>query len=433
MAFSSPTAVPAKCNIVFATFGCVGLAVILLSTSHHGAGLSPDSVGYIATARHLVSGAGFVIFDGTPLLEQPPLFPAVLAAVDYVFRVDPVSSANVVNGVLFGLIIYLGGLLIYRYLAAFPVYAVAGTLAILCSVPLIGISVWALSEPLFICLTLLSLIFAHDYHEKKDVKSLVLFSLSVALATLTRYIGVTLILWGALSILIYHRTRLSRIVVHLALFLSISTIPLSAWLVRNYAVSHTLLGRRAPSEFTLLQNVASASERLALWFLPGLLLIAIFACLTPKDSWRSLKNILRQTRLLTFYVITYTAFLVITATDTAYDQINDRLLSPTYVPLILVLFIMAQVYLDRYRKHLSIAIVLTVIAVLIGAILLTYPLYADKLNTARSMLNGLGYNGQDWVDSETVKYLHEHRVFEVGSSVYTNDQYAAYILDDLET
>lgn len=87
----------------------VGAILILLSTSRYGAGLSPDSVGYIGTARNLITGAGFISYGGSPTVEWPPLYPALLALVGGTFETDPLLLANVVNALIFGLIVYVGG------------------------------------------------------------------------------------------------------------------------------------------------------------------------------------------------------------------------------------------------------------------------------------------------------------------------------------
>ena len=45
-----------------------GAALVYLPMTRHGAGLSPDSVGYIGTARNLARGLGFTNYDNTPMV-----------------------------------------------------------------------------------------------------------------------------------------------------------------------------------------------------------------------------------------------------------------------------------------------------------------------------------------------------------------------------
>ena len=64
-----------KYKLALVFFALLGVILVFLSTSRYGAGLSPDSVGYISIARNLITGAGFTSYDGSPLIVQPPLFP----------------------------------------------------------------------------------------------------------------------------------------------------------------------------------------------------------------------------------------------------------------------------------------------------------------------------------------------------------------------
>ena len=226
---SDPIALSTKYKLSLVLLALVGVVLILFSTNRWGAGLSPDSVGYIGTARHLIRGAGFITYDGSPTVVWPPLYPALLALVGGIFGTDPLLLADILNALIFGLIVYLGGLLALKHLSSFPAFALVGTLAIVFSKPLFQVSVMAWSEPLFICFVLLSLIFAHSYLAKNDVTSLILFSSAVALSSLTRYIGITLILWGTLIILIFHRDSLKNRIAHLSLFTLISAFPLGLW------------------------------------------------------------------------------------------------------------------------------------------------------------------------------------------------------------
>lgn len=444
MKSQEPTVIPVKYKLLLAMLGLIGIGIILLATNRYGAGLSPDSVGYVATARSIANGTGIVTFDGSPLVKQPPLYPAILATIDYVFGLDPLSSANIVNAVLFGIIVYLGGLLIYKHLSSFPAFALVGMLAIVFSRPLFGIAVWAWSEPLFICFVLLSLIFAHSYLAKNDVTSLMLFSSSVALSSLIRYIGATLILWGALIILVFYRDSLKNRIAHLSLFTLISALPLGLWLIRNYAISSTLFGPRASSAFTLSQNLIFLFNSLLYWYIPGrikehrsiLMIVSagagLFIGLSLRDGWQGVKVRLRQISPIVLFAIIYIAFLVISSTTIAYDKIDDRLLSSIYVPLTLLLLILAQALVDPYRKRFSKKIVNSFLVIGI-AIWLAFQIRSTILNAVNLIPIGQGYSGQAWMDNKTVQYLLQHRTLESECTFYTNDSNVAYILADIKT
>jgi len=444
MKSSDPITMSTKHKLLLALLSLVGTVFILLSTSRYGAGLSPDSVTYISTARNLIKGVGFISYGGDPLVSQPPLYPALLAVIGKIFGTDPLLVANLVNALIFGLIVYFGGLLIFKYLSSFPVFAIVGTLSILASIPLFSVSVMAWSEPLFILFVLLSLLFANLYLEKKDITSLIFLSSSLALLSLTRYIGVMLILWGVLIIIVFYRNSLKSRIAHLSLFTLISILPIGIWLIRNYVISSTLFGPRASSAYTLSQNLMFVFNSIVSWYVPSIIadhrptfillgaVIGFFVGLSPKDSWQSVKVTLRQISPIVSFAIAYTAILVISSTTTAYDQIDDRLLSPIYVPLVLFLLILALALVEPYRRRFSNKIVNSFL-ILGLAIWLIYPIRYTILTAVNLTQKGQGYSSKAWIESETVQYLLHHRTLESECAVYANGPDATYILAHLTT
>ena len=67
-------------QIALGILGFIGASIVLILTSRHGAGLTPDSAAYIS-ARNLAEGNGFLTYNGLHLVVQPPLYPIMLAAV----------------------------------------------------------------------------------------------------------------------------------------------------------------------------------------------------------------------------------------------------------------------------------------------------------------------------------------------------------------
>ncbi len=249
---------------------CVGVLVILAGTSTYGAGISPDSVGYIATARSMAAGDGAVSYDGAPMVLWPPLYPAFLAGIHYVSGVDPLSSAPIVNAVLFGVIIYLSYLLFLRHSESSRAFPLVGAASVLVSFPLVHVSLSAWSEPLFIVLVLVYLVTSEFYLARGTARLLLVVSLSAALACLTRYIGVVLIPTGLVTILAFRRDALGVKVRHLALFACVSAAPVGIWVMRNYYLSGTPLGPREPSGLSLFQNLVFTVHGVVSWFVPGL-------------------------------------------------------------------------------------------------------------------------------------------------------------------
>ncbi len=449
----SRTVLSLRYRLPLLVLSIMGTVTILLATRPYGAGLSPDSVGYIATARHIATGAGAVMYDGTPLLVQPPLYPALLATIDYVFGIDPLSKAHIVNAVLFGLIVYLSGLLFLRHwtfadseakhLKSSAAFALLGAASVLVAAPLIQVSIMAWSEPLFICLVLLYLIFSASYLAKADTTSLLLLSLTTALVCLTRYIGVIFIFTGVVSILHFRRDSPRIKFRHSFLFISVSTIPIGMWILRNYYLSGTLFGPRASSIYTLSQTLHFTFNTLLSWYIPRrisehrsiLMLLSAAICflagLSTRRNWSKLRTSFLDIGPLLLLISAYVGFLVVSSTTTAYDAIGNRLLSPVFVPITLVLLFLASkilTALTEQRLSQKRANILLAVAI---AVWLVYPARAAVSSIAYATSQGQGYRSESWRKSQTIEYLLQNRTLESEGVIYANDPDALYILADL--
>jgi len=434
MSSGKPYPLPAKHKRALVLPALAGAIIVLVFTARYGAGLSPDSVGYLGVARNLMAGAGVQTYDGAAFVVQPPLYPALLALVGYIFHADPLAFAHIVNALIFAAIVYLGGLLILDRLPHLPYLALAGSAAVAASPRLLETSMMAWSEPLFILFVLTSFAFAGSYLSKPDAKSLALLSVSAALACMTRYIGVLLIPWGVLVIAVFGRQRPSIRLMHSGVFAAMAAAPLLAWAARNYAVSGTLSGGRSPSALSLSYNLMLLfREKYHLYILAAVPLLAILAAAAARragvglaDTRRSVGTALHGLAPMVLFVAAYEAFLVILSTLVAYDQIGFRLLSPIYVPLIVVVFVLAGVIVDSCRGIPSAKAVSALLVCGIG-FWLAGSLCAAFLVGMEAHEIGLAYAGRRWKTSETIEYLRRHPRLGSEHPVYTNDVHAVYL------
>jgi len=427
-------------------FRSIGGSLVLISTSRYGAGISPDSISYISAARSLVHGGGFTITGGTPVVAWPPLYPALLALFGWVFNLDPMKTANVLNAFLYGFIIYAGGVLSLRYLSSTPVLAILGVVLILASIPLFNTAVMVWSEPLFILLVLLSIISSQYYLRKRDTISLLALAILVSLACLTRYIGLMLVLWGIALISFHAGANKRKKLVHALSFSLVTIAPLAAWLSRNYALSGTLFGLRAPVVNTLDKNLSFVFNRFLVWYIPDkiadhrawLILIGLCAGLLAGVSLingvskKKLRHLLLDP-MLSFTLI-YLTVLVVLATVTATDGIGDRLLSPMYVPLTLLLLTSCYTIMKRITErrrgsywHFYGNVLFTAFIL----IWLLYPLDHNVLVEAKQVSNGVGYSSQLWRNSELMGYLIKNQEAVQQYAVYSNHPDAIDILAGL--
>ena len=332
----------------------------LVRTELHGIALHGDSVRYLAVARNLTAGMGYTHFDGTPLTGWAPLYPTLLALLDLALGVDPLTGARFFDAAVFGLFVFFSGLLFQRFLKE-PFLVVVGAAFVLLAPDMLRLSTYGLSEPLFLLLTIIFLLGLNRYLNKNSLLTLFLTAFVVGLACLTRYIGVTLILAGAVAILLNRRCTFRARIQHLLLFCTVASLPLALWAFRNIQLTGLPTAARGPSKYPLYYNLYYTFVFHLNWFFPvyfigvtttsrGALAVLAAVCgylagafVKPGDLWRWSKlAVLRLDAVSIFYIV-YLSFLVALATTKGLERIGYRYISPAFVPALLtVLYIMEQ-------------------------------------------------------------------------------------------
>mgnify|MGYP006295360883 FL=1 len=327
-------------------FALVGVVLVLVATSRYGPGVSPDSVAYLTAARDLASDGHL----GHYFLKWPPFFPVVLGAVGWV-GVEPMTACRVLHALIFGGIIGLSAAWL-RGETDSPVWPVGACVLTVFSTVLLDVSHRAWSEPLFILLSLVALWAISRSEKEARLKWVLLGALATALAWLTRYIGVTVAVSGGIILFLEDDWSWKKRFGYAGLFLGISGAPIVMWLARNWFISGTLTGQRYPAQVALWENVSRAGSTLAMMFLPDEIV-----ALVPGAAWflaviglasglvcyagrqRKQEGLPRSsptTKALSVFLIVYVTGLLITATLIRFDPIGMRLLSPVYVPLVLL-------------------------------------------------------------------------------------------------
>ena len=361
-------------NRVEAAIAALAVASSLLvawATWNFGVAVYSDSFQYISAARNLANlatGNGHYPGADLPAL-WPPLFIAVLAAPG-VFGVDPLVTAGVVNPLILGLICLVAGSWLQRVTAA-PRLSVAVTAVIAFSIPLTRVASTVWTEPLFILLTVLSLIYVVRFIEEDSPRRLYLSAALAALACLTRYAGVALVASTLLVLLVAGRRALPRTLGRMAVYAAIATVPLGLWLVRNWLLTATLTGDRIPAEFSVIYNLARTVGTLAVWAIPctrgaaelvadrlyelqigmgGAVSALVFAGMTLavlaaarlvaarhglRDGAARLGLASPFFGVLICYAGVYLVFIVAASSAVRLDNLSDRLLAPVFVPLAL--------------------------------------------------------------------------------------------------
>jgi 4-amino-4-deoxy-L-arabinose transferase-like glycosyltransferase len=217
--------------------------ILVLQATPEGAGLSDDSIAYIAGARSMVAGHGYReawLASNQPVTHFPPAFSSLLAFFG-LFGIDPLNAARWVNAFLFGANAFLLGILAWRMTPSLTAGLVLAGLFVL-SGDLLQVHAVAMSEPLFIFLSLLSFWMFDLYFERDNHWWLGACATFVGMAYLTRYSGLALIATFVAALLILEkgwRRKLTRSVSFVA-----GTLPwILGWTFRNQLVAENATNR----------------------------------------------------------------------------------------------------------------------------------------------------------------------------------------------
>lgn len=419
----------------------LGFWLILYSTSKYGPATTHDSVAYMYAAESLLNGKRLLYFGyDTPFVQWPPLFSFVLSGIN-LLGCDLVIMSGYLNAFIFALIIFFSGYWLLKGTRNY-IIAITGTITILASIPISYVSKYIWSEPLFILFTLLFMISLDNYINKCALRFLIGASIFAALACLTRYIGVTVIITGCILLLIQGKKFINKFV-EIVIFGLISAIPTTAWIIRNYLVFNTLAGERTPAKCTFDQNITTAFEIIASWFAPFYSRLALYIILglcaimsiiiimvklskDIKQGQGAKESKFEAYRILIPFIFSliYISYLLIFASTVAFDSINNRLLAPAYVPIIMTMFFTFNEILTYSNGKIR-SIVNKSIFIIAYTIWLIYPFTEIITSTQYSHENGAGTLALDWwANSQVIDYIRE---YSTDNNIYSNFPDAVYI------
>jgi hypothetical protein len=384
------------------------MAAVALSIAPLGAGVSTDAAIQMSTAENLLHGKGFFDFSGKPFVSWPPLYPLILAGVSYLTGGDSLIAGGYFNVLLMGLIIWLGGLLLYDVFSNDLIWAFAGTLLLATSQSLTRISANISTDPLFIVLTLGFLLVANRYLAAPNWKNLLLLTLLTSLACLQRLPGVALLVTGILLVIRANFGSKARQLIPKLAGFSLSFLPLAIWVIgHNYLGSDSLVGNRNLSQTWPLYNLKFSIERIYDWFFPhrllalipfsvviGVSLVIFLALYHSRSRFKALWKRLIQPALLPSMVLipVYLLIMIFSYNTNDSDYLYfDRYQLVIIVPVIILVFTLLQIPWNesslsklRYFDYLPYALLL---------VWLAYPLVSEYTYVTVSRTYGvLDYN-----------------------------------------
>jgi 4-amino-4-deoxy-L-arabinose transferase-like glycosyltransferase len=420
-----------------------GIAIFYYATPE-GLALNDDSIAYIAGARSLLDGQGYReawLRSNEPMTHWPPGFPGMLAFIGWLMKIDPLRAARALNGALFGLNSILMACLAWRMTRSRLGGILASALFIL-NVSLFEIHINAMSEPLYVFLTLLAFLTFDLYFDKKKIPWLLSTGVLVGLAYLSRYAAVSLLATLLVILFIFHEKWKKRVVD--AVLLLMSALPfILLWSYRNYAVTGSAANRNlawhpigldnwrlgVETVFAFLMPVAP--WRLSLLKVPLLAegcIFGLFAILLVWVLRAGLPRLLvpqrtkRPVSLPFFnglYIFGYLSVLITTMTlfDPA-TKFQVRIISPVYASLILLL-ISFIAWVFKKQATIGKNLVLVLVAFLLG--LSAYSQYSFASRVGRS---GYKFASPNWYAAESIEYL---RALPEEIIVYSNEAGVVYL------
>ncbi len=436
-------------GLVYLILSSLALAggVGVIYATQPGIGLYPDSVVYIAAARSLLAGKGLLSFgpDGNwvPLTHFPPLFPLLLAT-SRLWGQDPIDGARWVAAFSFTATIFLTGLMLMKLRPLSHGLPVLGGFLVLAAGALLPVYLVCYSEAVFIPLVLAGAYLLIRYIEDKRAWRLTLFSACLGLALLTRYAGAAFVLAAGVCLWIFYPAPLKERLKVCVLMAGISALPTAIWLARNLV----LAGGGTDRAFVLhppgWPQIDQIGRTLASWLIPselgiasadliGWLLAVLFACGVGFYLWKRLPRLKTDgpvgpipgpllVSVLGTFILVYFLFLLVSITFfDALTEFDARILSPVYIPTIIILLVIGSEFWEKSVRKASVR--LPALMALVVCLTL-FPIRGLML-VINSHVFGWGYANISWRDSALMQRVND---IPLDQPVITNELDGVYIL-----
>lgn len=420
-----------------------GFILIQALCAYGGIGISPDSVVYISTAQSIHDHGAINDFTNMPVMDFPVFYPFFLSGALFLTGAKVLSFGPILDGLLFATLIGLCGWIMNRFDRATRLYKALLLAFIVLSPCLLEIYSMIWSETVFILLSILFIIVAHGYFRTHSIRWLLGMAGVVALATVTRYAGVSLVALGGLLLLCdggllrWSWKKLGHLTVY-----SLGSVSLLALnLYRNLQLTQTLTGYREPGLTPFTDNLHDFGAVLCDWmpfFNEHYALAAVVAVLfILLITGRFVSRLVRRNGFFSYeilalsYFVVYAGFILFTATVSRFQQLDSRLLSPLFLPWLWGSSNWIPAALRRcppqWKKGAT-------VAALVAAGCFIY----GEIHDFRENWDGIhyagipGYTETSWKQSETMAYVRNHKdSLEKAGPIYSDAFEGLWFLADV--
>ncbi len=414
----------------------VACIFVYLFTHHSGIGISPDSVMYGSTAINIKEHFSFSDFNGLPLVDFPLGYPVLLASLSFLFRTDVYQLAPFVNAILFCGSIFLTAKIMLGFRKSSLWIRVPVLSLIACSPCLLEVYNMLWSETVFLFLIFLLIVLLRRYLLIPSIRSLVPVALVCAIALVIRYAGICLLASSAFLVCFFTDQPLRKRIKHL-FFLTCTGISLVLVnIIRNRIASGNSTGVREKALRGIGDNLLQIGGVFTEWlpFLKGKEALAsiVFIALAIIAVAIILFHLLQQQyypcfeNIVAVFFITYACFIIAIASVSRFENLSSRLLSPMYIPLLLLLAVIIGYFIRHYQKPIRFAMIG-------GSLLLLAAFHHHHYQLNAEAWEGIkdagmpGYTEDSWTQSPAVAYIREHKQ-EIIPPVFGNANDAVYFL-----
>ena len=399
------------------SFLLVSLAVLLVWLGTiNGAGLSPDSVGYIKIALRIAEGN----IDQVGA-HWPPLYPLLIAGgfTDSLFE-----NTRWISIVSIGVFVPVAWLLVNQAVdQPAPWYLRPIALLLLIANTALLNNYWmAWSEGPFISLLTCAIFAYFEYIKKRQQRWFSLLVFLLALLPLLRYAGIAFVGAFIIAVYCYSSGKPRQRIYRSARLAGLSMLPVLLWLLLNYIwhgstaersfICHPISLDTLQQGLSVLGDWAVGSEIMSASVAYFLLLVG-----AARVAWKTADPLLGILVLIPCCYIPFLAFSI--SFIDAYTPLDHRILSPLFFPFILLLLaavVRQKLVTDKDFIKPGIAILMLVM------LLLAVP----KLNAelGRYIRQGEGYAHKSWQYSPSLAFVQR---LALERRIYTNSPEALLV------
>ena len=401
-------------------------AVILMDYDmEQGPWAFSDSAQYIISGKTLITEGHLGIYapDGhfMPLTLHPPLYSMILAPFTAI-NVDIFVVIKWLNILFFCGTIAILSVGIFK-ITGMAVYGLMAGYMFMVSTSLIKIFDGAMSEPLFVILSVFNLILLVCFLVKPARGTFWGAVITAGLAPLARYIGVVSIGLGFVLLLIFSTGTRGKRLLKAAVYTVVSALPIIAWFVYTYLQNLNLGSRTFNLNIDLVKATGfykkALMETFANWlpfansWFPTwenksnallafgsitlvILILVLWKWFKTRDAFGKVMITLISASGL--YIIGFLAFLWVTLFSSIQPDYNDRMLSPLLPMIFILLFGVILAGIKAFKIHTFFYLLPVMVMIVLGKSnwIMTMSVVNDH------HVNQLGYATPAWRGSPLV-------------------------------